>query len=181
MQRMWSPWRSAYIDTFNKPAKKPRRGESIFTLAKNAGDDEAHLIVWRSPHCFVIMNRFPYNSGHLMVVPNRQVSDILELSGEEWHDITEAIQRSVRALKAIMNPQGFNIGANIGRVAGAGIDDHIHFHIVPRWNGDVNFMPVLSDVKIVSEDMARTYTRLKKAFNQDAVKRPGARKTRKTH
>ena len=162
MQRMWSPWRSKYIATFKSPKKKGKR--SLFTTALRGRDDTKHLIVWRGEHCFVIMNRFPYNSGHLLIVPYRQVSDIRDLRGEELAEIMTTVQRSVRALDAVMRPQGYNFGANFGRVSGAGIEDHVHFHIVPRWNGDTNFMPILADTKVVSEDMRRTLKNLQKAF-----------------
>ena len=162
MQRLWSPWRSQYIDTFKKPKKRQKR--SLFAQAARGGNDTKHMIVWRGTHCFVIMNRFPYNSGHLMVVPFRQVSGFGSLRAEELTEIMTATQRSIRALDAVMHPTGYNFGANIGRVSGAGIDDHIHFHIVPRWNGDTNFMPVLADTKVVSEDMKKTLRKLQKAF-----------------
>jgi ATP adenylyltransferase len=164
MDRMWSPWRSAYIDSFRGPAKKRKRGESIFSAAFRAGDDAGQLIVWRSRLCFTIMNRYPYNSGHLMVVPNRQTADVLDLSAEELADITANLQTALRVLQEAMGPQGFNIGANLGRVAGAGVADHVHFHIVPRWNGDINFMPVIGETKVISEDMRRTYKKLQAAY-----------------
>ena len=162
MQRLWSPWRSQYIATFKKP--KSRRKSSLFTDAVRDGDDSRHLIVWRGKTCFVIMNRFPYNSGHLMIVPYRQVVDLRALSPEELTEIMVTAQRCVRALDEVMGAQGYNFGANLGHVSGAGIDNHIHFHLVPRWNGDTNFMPVLADTKVVSEDMKRTLRKLKKAF-----------------
>lgn len=164
MQRMWSPWRSQYIDTFKKPKKSG--GASLFTAAARGRDDESRLIVWRGEFCFVIMNRFPYNSGHLMIVPYRQVADMRDLTAEELLEIMTTVQRALRALDAIMHPQGFNFGANFGRSSGAGIDDHVHFHLVPRWNGDTNFMPVLADTKVVSEDLRKTFKKLRKAFKK---------------
>jgi ATP adenylyltransferase len=165
MDRMWSPWRSQYIASFHEPKKRDAHGDSIFTEALNAGDDDAALIVWRSALCFVIMNRYPYNSGHLMVVPNRQTNDFLELSEAERADIMRTLQLCVQALTKTVHPEGFNIGANLGKVGGAGIDNHVHFHIVPRWNGDTNFMPVIADTKVISEDMKDTLAKLKKAFH----------------
>ncbi len=162
MQRMWSPWRSQYIETFKKPPRK--RKESLFTAAVKAGDDDANLIVWRAEHCFVIMNRYPYNSGHVMVVPYREVADIQDLTSIELAEIMTITQRAIRALDTVLGPHGYNFGANLGRVSGAGIENHIHFHIVPRWNGDTNFMPVLADTKVVSEDIRKTLKMLKKAF-----------------
>ena len=163
---MWSPWRSKYIASFKKAPGRKRSRASLFTTALRAKDDDRHLIVWRGTLCFVIMNRYPYNSGHLMVVPNRQTADIQELTGEELAEIMQTVQRSIRALDDVMHPQGYNFGANIGRVSGAGVDDHIHFHIVPRWNGDTNFMPVLSDTKVISEDMRDTLKKLRKSFKK---------------
>ena len=166
MERMWSPWRSKYIASFKKVPGRKRSRASLFTAALKAKDDDRHLIVWRGKLCFVIMNRYPYNSGHLMVVPNRQTSDIQHLTGEELTEIMQTVQRSIRALDDVMRPQGYNFGTNIGRVSGAGVDDHIHFHVVPRWNGDTNFMPVLSDTKVISEDMRDTLKKLRKSFTK---------------
>ena len=164
MRRMWSPWRSQYIQTFKKPAKRPKKGKSLFTSAWKSRDDDKHLIVWRGTHCFVIMNRYPYNSGHLMIVPYRQTSDIQELTLVELADVMQTSQRAMRALDTVMHPQGYNFGANIGRASGAGIDEHLHFHVVPRWNGDTNFMPVLGDTKVISEDLKATLKKLRNAF-----------------
>ena len=169
MDRMWSPWRSQYIATFHEPEERKPGDLSIFTKAMNAGDDDANLIVWRSDFCFVIMNRFPYNSGHVMIVPNRQTEDFLSLDTDERADIMRVIQMAVRALKETVHPEGFNIGANLGRVGGAGVDNHVHFHVVPRWNGDTNFMPVVADTKVISEDMKETLVRLQKAFRDQSV------------
>lgn len=169
MERMWSPWRSQYISSFNKPARRTRKNTSLFAAALKSGDDDRHLIVWRGKLCFVIMNRYPYNSGHLMVVPNRQTADIQDLTVDELADIMQTVQRSIRALDEVMHPQGYNLGANLGKVGGAGVDNHIHFHIVPRWNGDTNFMPVLSDTKVISEDMKATLKKLRKSFKNDPL------------
>jgi ATP adenylyltransferase len=161
---MWSPWRSAYIDTFKGKGRKRKKKRSLFTEAWKARNDDKNLIVWRGQHCFVIMNRYPYNSGHLMIVPYRQTDDLQDLTGEELGEVMSTVQRAIRALQDTMNPHGFNFGANLGRVSGAGIDDHVHFHLVPRWNGDTNFMPVLADTKVISEDMRKTLKKLRKAF-----------------
>ena len=162
MKRMWSPWRSKYIESFKKPAKK--RKESLFTSALRAKKDDKKLILWRGKHCFVIMNLFPYNSGHLMIVPYRQASGFGELTSPELIEIMQTAQRAMKALDKVMRPQGYNFGANIGRASGAGVDDHIHFHIVPRWTGDTNFMPVLANTKLISEDMRVTLRKLRKVF-----------------
>lgn len=167
---MWSPWRSQYIDSFKGKGKKKSTKKSLFTEAWNSRSDDKNLIVWRGRHCFVIMNRYPYNSGHLMVVPYRQTSDFQDLTPEELGEIMSTVQRAIGVLNDTMGPQGFNFGANIGRVSGAGVDDHIHFHLVPRWNGDTNFMPVLADTKVISEDMRKTLKKLQKAFRERPVK-----------
>ncbi len=164
MRRMFSPWRSQYIASFRTPKKGRARKQSIFTLALNAEDDDEQLIVWRSRLCFVILNRYPYNSGHLLVVPNRQTPDLLDLTEEELTDIMATVQRAIRALREALAPEGFNLGVNLGRTGGAGVDSHVHFHIVPRWNGDTNFLPVIGEVKVISEDMKATARKLRKAF-----------------
>jgi len=164
MKHMWSPWRSRYIESFSRPSRRRRKGESLFTAALKAKNDNKHFIVWRGKVCFVIMNLYPYNNGHLMVVPNRKVTHFSDLTPAETDEIMDATRRSMKALDNVMHPQGYNFGANFGRVSGAGIDDHIHFHIVPRWNGDTNFMPVLSGTKVISQDMKTTLKKLRKAF-----------------
>lgn len=169
MKRLFSPWRSKYISTFKD--EKPRKGESIFTRILHENRDEKNLVVIRKKHCFVLMNLYPYNSGHLMIVPYKQTSELHGLSKEENAEILETAAEMITILKKVMKPQGFNVGANIGRVAGAGIDDHVHFHIVPRWNGDTNFMPIISDTKVVSEDMKATYKKIKSVINSKKTKR----------
>ena len=125
-------------------------------------NDKKNLVVWRGKLCYVVLNKFPYNSGHLMVVPYRHTKDLEGLSQLESQEIMDVTARCVKAFKKTSHPHGFNFGANIGRVAGAGIDKHVHFHLVPRWKGDANFMPVLSDVKVVSEDLNRLRDTLSK-------------------
>lgn len=161
MKRLWSPWRSQYIQSFKAPAKKTRRSTSLFTAARVSRDDRKNLVVWRGKHCFVIMNRYPYNSGHLMIVPNRQTRTVTDLTPDEMTEIMLTLQHAIKALDKVMHPHGYNFGANFGRSAGAGVDNHIHFHVVPRWNGDTNFMPVLSDTKLISEDITATWKKLR--------------------
>ena len=127
--------------------------------------DDEHLIVTRAKYAFVIMNLYPYNSGHLMIVPYRHVPSHIDLTGDESNEIMSLLQRMSIALQKVSHPDGFNIGSNVGRAAGAGIDQHIHFHIVPRWNGDTNFMPVLADTKMISEDMNETFYKLRNAYS----------------
>ncbi len=169
MEKLWSPWRSQYIDTFKDEPKETLPG-SLFTRILNENDDRKNYLLYRGKAAFIIMNLYPYNSGHLMVVPYKEARSIDELDSDTRLEMFELMDLGVKALSEAIKPHGFNIGANLGRVAGAGIEDHIHFHIVPRWNGDTNFMPVLNDVKVISEEMGRTYDKLKasleKLFNK---------------
>lgn len=169
MERLFSPWRSKYISTFKK--EKPRKGESLFSRILRQKKDSKNLVIVRKNHCFVMMNLYPYNSGHLMIVPYQQTSEISDLSVEEMAEIMETSSQMIEILKKILKPQGFNFGANLGRAAGAGVDDHIHFHIVPRWIGDTNFMPTLSDIKVVSEDMRETFKKIKNEITSKKYKR----------
>ncbi|MHB1050780.1 MAG: HIT family protein [Bacteroidota bacterium] len=159
MKRLFSPWRSKYIQSFK--SEKPRKDASLFTRVLKEKKDRKNLIVVRRKYCFVMMNLYPYNSGHLMIIPYKKTSRLSDLSAAEYAEIMHTAADMMKILEKIMRPQGFNFGANIGRAAGAGIDDHIHFHIVPRWNGDTNFMPVLNDIKVVSEEMEATYNKIR--------------------
>jgi ATP adenylyltransferase len=132
-------------------------------MTEKASDAE-NLVIWRGKFCFVVMNKYPYNSGHLMIVPYRHTSIFTKLSSEEHGEIMMMTGKCIKALKNTSKPQGFNFGANLGKVAGAGIDKHIHFHIVPRWNGDTNFMPVVAKTKVISQDLKNTWKSLKKEF-----------------
>lgn len=152
MNRLWAPWRKAYI----RPSQKRRVG-CIFCAAVRQQKDKINLIVCRSRHSFVILNKFPYNNGHLMIVPNRHVSSLSLLSAEEKVDVLDLMDKMLAVIRRAMKAQGFNIGINMGRIAGAGIPGHVHIHIVPRWKGDVNFMPVLGDAKVISESLYSAY------------------------
>ena len=127
-------------------------------------NDAQNYILYRGGKNFVIMNSYPYNPGHLMVAPYRHVASLDELTDDELHEHFEIVSRSVKLLKEVFNPGGFNIGINIGKVAGTGIDEHVHTHVVPRWQGDTNFMPVISEVRVVPEALAETYDKLKGKF-----------------
>jgi len=164
MEKLFSPWRSKYISSF---ANEEKKDVCVLCDAYNAEDDEQSLLVYRGREAFVIMNRFPYNSGHLMVIPARHTSDFQSLTISEQSEMMALLAVSERALKELSKPQGFNIGMNLGRIAGAGIDGHLHWHIVPRWNGDTNFLPVIADVKVVSEDMAEQWKRLREIFGRN--------------
>ncbi len=163
MKRLFSPWRSAYIASFRHETAD---NACLFCSAAASKQDGKHLVLLRRDTCFVIMNLYPYNNGHCMVVPYRHTPWLKELSRTENAEIMETTSLVMEALNEVMNPHGYNLGANLGRAAGAGIDQHIHFHIVPRWNGDTNFMPTLADVKLVSEDLRTSYRKLKRILGK---------------
>ena len=156
MKQIWAPWRAEYIQA--------GKGEGCVLCNAAAVKPGTELVLWNGSASVVLLNKFPYNSGHLMVAPARHVSKVEELTPEESGDIFRLIRHSVSVLKDLMNPDGFNIGMNVGRAAGAGIDDHLHIHIVPRWNGDANFMPVLADIKIIPEHLDETMKKLLPRF-----------------
>ncbi len=163
MERMWSPWRSKYIDSFNN--ETDNQG-CIFCNCKAADiNDNSNLIIYKDKLTFIVLNLYPYNSGHLLVVPYRHTDDFNSLTDEENLELMKNLQLAKNVLTKVMKPHGFNIGANLGRAAGAGIDQHIHFHIVPRWAGDINFMPALGEVKVISQDLLETKKRLVEEFD----------------
>jgi ATP adenylyltransferase len=160
MERIWAPWRIDYI-------VGGEREEGCIFCTKPASDkDDENLVVHRSPGAFTMMNKFPYNNGHLLVAPWRHVSDICELDPVENGLVLEEVCRALDVLKDVMKPDGFNIGINLGAVAGAGIEGHLHYHIVPRWHGDTNIMPVLADVKIIPEHLVSTCRKLREGFQR---------------
>ncbi|HEY3251377.1 MAG TPA: HIT domain-containing protein [Ignavibacteria bacterium] len=164
MEKLWSPWRSKYIESF-KPGAVKEDG-CLFCRVKEEKDDVDNLIIHREKKSFIIMNLFPYNSGHLMVVPYQHASTFNELDDETSLECMLQLKLCCDILNNAIHPHGFNIGSNIGRIAGAGIEDHVHFHIVPRWTGDSNFMPIINDVKVISEAMEDTYKKLKKSLEK---------------
>lgn len=157
MERLWAPWRMEYItdDKFHG---------CIFCSGPEQATDRERLILWRSPLSLVMMNRYPYSNGHLMVSPNRHTADLNTLSAEEMLDLFETLRLCRNILQENLSPQGFNIGLNLGRAAGAGIEEHLHFHIVPRWGGDANFMTVVAEVRVIPEHLLATYDKLLPAF-----------------
>lgn len=130
----------------------------------DTGHDEENLVLARPHEALVMLNRFPYNSGHAMVAPRAHVGSLEDLDDAQSADLIRAVRVTLGVIRRVMSPEGFNVGANIGRVAGAGVPDHVHIHIVPRWNGDTNFMPVLADVKVINEALAQTAEKLRSAF-----------------
>ena len=161
MDRMWAPWRLEYIVSVDD-----EKDGCIFCDLPQEKNDKKNLIVYRDELCYVIMNKYPYNNGHIMVVPYEHKSDMLDLSDDILYNTQQVTKKAIRALKELMHPHGFNVGLNVGRPAGAGIDEHIHYHIVPRWNGDTNCMPVLANTKVVSEAIDQTCEKLTKKFKE---------------
>lgn len=159
VDKIFAPWRSEYILSVDKP------DGCIFCDYPKENKDEENLIIHRGKLCFVIMNRYPYSAGHLMVIPYRHLHDFTELEEQEVTELMQTAQKAVAVLSKVMSPQGFNLGMNLGRVAGAGIDQHLHMHVVPRWNGDTNFMPVVGDTRVISEALESAYKRIKEAWN----------------
>ena len=159
MEQLFAPWRMEYV------GGTPEAG-CLFCRVEQAAaeNDTANLVVWRAPAALVMMNRFPYNNGHLMVAPLVHVDDLGLLDDEQALGLMKAVQRSLGVLRGLMNPDGFNVGINLGSAAGAGIPDHVHVHIVPRWDGDTNFMAVLGEVKVINEHLERTREKLAAAF-----------------
>jgi ATP adenylyltransferase len=138
----------------------------IFCPGEDRGEDEERLILYVGVRTMVMMNRYPYNNGHLLVAPVRHVPELKDLHGDEMLAILLMVRNGMEAIKRVMNPDGFNVGLNLGRVAGAGMEHHMHFHIVPRWNGDTNFMTVLGDVRVIPEHIRQTYKQLRPEFDR---------------
>ncbi|MFH1943236.1 MAG: HIT domain-containing protein [bacterium] len=157
---LWAPWRIEYIENAEK------NEGCVFCSLSSQSDDRKNLIVHRGAWGFVIMNRYPYNNGHLMVVPFQHTPEMASLSDDEKIELFDFLRVSQEVLREVMKPQGFNIGMNVGRLAGAGIVDHLHFHVVPRWGGDTNFMPIIGHTKIISEGLEQTWEKLKKGFDK---------------
>ena len=155
METLWAPWRMQFIKDLRND-----KGACVFCELKQKGDDRDKLILKRGKHCYTILNRYPYNSGHLMVIPYKHASSIVELSKDENSEIMTMCGNSVDILSRIVEAEGFNCGFNLGKAAGAGIADHIHMHVVPRWNGDTNFLPVLCKTRSIPEYLTDTYDRL---------------------
>jgi ATP adenylyltransferase len=159
MKVLWAPWRMEYIHSDN------RDNLCIFCPGDDRGKDKGRLILFVGSLTLVMMNKYPYVNGHLLVAPIRHLSEMEALSHDEALDLLLMVQRSIRILKKTMNPNGFNVGLNLGHVAGAGIEEHIHFHIVPRWHGDTNYMTVVGDVRVIPEHITETYGKLKPHFD----------------
>jgi ATP adenylyltransferase len=162
MESLHAPWRIEYI-----LAPKPTSPESLFTRIANSNDDEANYVLVRERTCYAVLNTYPYTGGHLMVVPYKQVPDLSGLTDQEMTDLLKLTRRCQNALTQVMKPEGFNIGINLGRVAGAGIVEHLHIHIVPRWFGDTNFMPVIAGTTVVPQALKELAAQLRDALKDE--------------
>ena len=168
MDRIWSPWRAQHVNTFKQNHQPPPGEGSIFARMAAENRDAEHLILWRGERVFVVMNLYPYNNGHVLIVPYRQVEAYEDLEPEEQIEIAATIARCIRWLQAGLSPEGFNVGMNLGKAGGAGIPEHLHVHVVPRWNGDTTFMPTIGEVKIIQEHLEETYRRLRQVIEAEA-------------
>lgn len=166
MKQLWAPWRMTYVG-----ADHGEKSGCFFCDAWNGvGEEKKHLVLARGENCFVMMNRYPYSNAHLMIVPVRHIGVMEEADDAEGLELWQAAVKSKKALSEAFNPDGFNVGINQGKVAGAGVLDHLHLHLVPRWNGDVNFMPVFADVRVIPQALEETHEKLlpffRKAFGE---------------
>ncbi|HAJ56217.1 MAG TPA: HIT family hydrolase [Candidatus Omnitrophica bacterium] len=164
-KRLWAPWRIAYIKKFKK-----EKG-CLFCKAFESGKDEKNFVVFRSKSSLAILNIYPYNNGHIMIAPQKHVRELGQLDSAETADLINCLNKAKRLLEQTLKPEGYNIGINIGRVGGAGIEHHLHIHLVPRWQGDTNFMPAIFNTKIISQSLHELYATLKK--KNDGLKRTG--------
>ncbi len=163
MDQLWAPWRMTYIEGPKQPG-----GQCVFCAARDAADDAAVHVLHRGKLCFAILNRYPYNNGHLMVVPHEHAGSLAEVTDAGLAEMIQLASRWTEVVRAVMHCDGFNLGFNLGSAAGAGIRDHLHLHLVPRWQGDTNFMPVVGNVKVVPEELDQTWRKLRAAWSQMA-------------
>ena len=161
MQPIWAPWRMEYIME-DKTAKAEQ--ECVFCVGSDVNRDRERQVLYRGNHGFIVMNRYPYSNGHLLIIPFRHVFDLNELTPEEGMELFQLLTLAKEVLQENLAPQGFNLGMNLGSAAGAGIPGHLHWHIVPRWQGDTNFMPVVGDLRVIPQHLQRTYDILTEGF-----------------
>ena len=161
MNRLWAPWRETYMTQLTTKQKS-----CVFCRILAARQDKKHLIFIRKPYAYAVLNLYPYSNGHCLVVPNRHVADINKLSQEEYAELMELLREAKDLLQEVFKPHGFNVGMNLGRIAGAGIPGHVHMHIVPRWKGDHNFMPVTAATKVISQSIPVTFKKLDDAYKK---------------
>ncbi len=172
MDRLFSPWRANHVANASEN-NESLTGESIFCDIAASDDDVSNLVLWRGTEVFVVMNLFPYTNGHLMVVPYRCVGGYDELTPSELFELSITVQFCLKWLNRAMCPEGFNVGLNLGRAAGAGIPDHLHMHVVPRWSGDTNFTSTVGDFRVIPEELQATYQKLADAVVEIPVVLPG--------
>lgn len=154
---LWAPWRIEYI-------LEEKKGECLFCRKAESKEDDRNYVLYRSDHSFALLNTFPYNSGHILIAPYRHTAELENLVGEEIFDLLESLQKCLRALKTVMKPDGFNVGFNLGKSAGAGVVDHLHLHLVPRWEGDTNYMPVIANTRVIPQSLRSVYDLLSGAL-----------------
>lgn len=159
MERLYAPWRSDYLTK-----KKPPIKGCIFCVKAKENRDEKNYILFRGKSCFALLNLYPYNDGHVMIAPYRHESSPEKLSREEWSDLNETGRAAISAIKKIFKPDGFNLGMNLGKAAGAGVADHLHLHVVPRWVGDSNFLPLIGQTKVINQNLNTVYKKLAPLF-----------------
>jgi ATP adenylyltransferase len=162
VRRLWAPWRLEYI-------QGEKAGGCFLCAAAAGADDEAALVVHRGARAFVVVNRFPYNAGHVMVVPEAHRARMAELEDAAALEVLRLVDRTIEVMDRVLRAEGYNVGLNLGRAAGAGVEDHVHVHVVPRWAGDTNFMPVLGDVKVMPEYLRTTWERLARGFAESSA------------
>lgn len=158
MKQLWAPWRMAYID------EEPGDAGCVFCAKLKERDTRQALVVAQTKHSMVMLNKYPYNNGHLLLAPKRHERELTKLPAEEYSDLNEALRKSVDVIRNVLNPGGLNLGMNLGRTAGAGIEEHLHWHVVPRWDGDTNFMPIVAETKVMPQHLLDSYDRLKPHF-----------------
>jgi ATP adenylyltransferase len=157
MKTLWAPWRMQYLES-------PAPGGCFFCAALASDDEHAHLVLAREPHAVILLNKYPYGHGHLLIAPRRHLALPEELTDAEYDALMRALRRAAVVLGRAFKPEGMNVGMNLGRAAGAGVADHCHWHLVPRWNGDTNFMPLVGEVKVISEHLETAFERLRPLF-----------------
>lgn len=164
-RNLWAPWRTIYIQGLSQP------GKCFICEYSNNSDDVNNLVLWRTERCIVVLNRFPYNNGHLLIAPIRHFGELEDADDGELLELTKLIRETKKLLSVSLNPQGFNVGMNFGRCAGAGLPEHMHIHIVPRWEGDTNFMSTCSETKVISQSLAELYQLLRETSQKNNLPR----------
>jgi len=164
MERLWAGWRVSYIAGIESETTRPRPDGCLFCGLLAMTDDAEALILERSEHSFALMNAYPYTSGHVMVAPTRHVASITDLDAAEAAALMHGTQRATATVEAVYEPEGINVGVNIGRAAGAGVPGHVHVHVLPRWNGDTNFMTAVAETRVLPESLGHSYAKLRAAW-----------------